>query len=555
MKLLSFLAFFLLPAGACFACGYSFIGACSTSIGLRINGTVDSFSVDQCYVGAHFDGLALDTIQSLELQGGKAITWESCTNNVTGVGLYYRVYPLGNPGGAWSVLSLTEDYNTLVGPYTTRYRSRNTFVDLCAGLSLGEQYVLEIYYLASVDTLGDDFIPETTLLQDNNGQNYHLTFIYGGNTAPPFCAVVTRHEDLRCHADSSGQAGVTVYGNQENLFYSWSNKPLNFPFQFNLTAGEYTVTVSGTGGYTQSRTIRLLEPDTLTASFEQVLPLGCNGTPGQALAVASGGTAPYQYLWINGVQTPLNFFTATMNAGLTVTDVNGCTAVNTVVIDGESMASLSEFVQLCPGQTYVRGGQLFDQSGVYQVDLPAPSGCDTLLNLTIEVATPMTLATTITPASGPNVSDGGIGLSVSGGIGPYQYLWNNSMTSDTVGQLLPAVYCVTVTDQAACIATICGELSFILAGKEAPSPAYNLFPNPAQANNMPVFTLAGYDTGEAAPALTLVASDGKNRINNILPIRSDALWQYRLPEILEAGIYFFSITNGLRFWSGTLLIR
>ncbi len=165
------LVFFLSPH-LTLACGYSFIGECSTGIHLRINNTLDSFNVAECSYGKNFPGLNLGNIQSLNLAKATAITWESCDNNVTGVALYYRVYEQGMPSGGWNSLNMPENYNTLVGPYTARYRSQFSNVNLVAGLTAGKIYTLEIYYLAQVDTLGNDFIPETTMIQNNNGQNY-----------------------------------------------------------------------------------------------------------------------------------------------------------------------------------------------------------------------------------------------------------------------------------------------------------------------------------------------------------------------------------------------
>jgi len=246
------------------ACGYSFIGECSTGIHLKINNTADSFQIAYCSSGHHFDGLELGVIQSLSLINGRAITWESCQNNVTAVLIYYRVYLEGGPVGVWSWLSLQEDYNTLEGPYTARYRSKPTNQDLASGLTIGSKYVMEVYVEAAVDTIGDDNIPETTMVQNNSGQNYHLRFTYGGANAPPFTVVKTLKTGIACHGDSTGVIGVTVYGDQTGLFYHWSNINSNFFAQFNLPSGTYTVTVSGSSAYTASQSFLLDDPPPLT---------------------------------------------------------------------------------------------------------------------------------------------------------------------------------------------------------------------------------------------------------------------------------------------------
>ena len=65
------------------ACGYSFVGGCSSMIHLKINGTEGIFAIDSCNADPLFQGLQLGNLRNLNLSGASVITWESCTNNVT----------------------------------------------------------------------------------------------------------------------------------------------------------------------------------------------------------------------------------------------------------------------------------------------------------------------------------------------------------------------------------------------------------------------------------------------------------------------------------------
>lgn len=151
-----------------------------------------------------------------------------------------------------------EDYNTLVGPYTTRYRSADANVNLTAGLLVGQDYTLEAYFHAQVDTIGNDFLPETFIVQNNDGLNYHLNFRYGGPAAPPFTVVDTRKTAPACYGDTTGIVGVSVYGNETGLFYHWNYvENDNFHTLYNVPAGMYIVTVTGAGGYSQADTVWL----------------------------------------------------------------------------------------------------------------------------------------------------------------------------------------------------------------------------------------------------------------------------------------------------------
>ena len=383
---LVFLLATALPNG--FACGYSFVGDCSGSISLKINGTLDSFAIAPCPGVLQFDGFALGSLQSLSLARARAVTWESCQNNVTGVALYYRVYEQGGTAASWQNFNMQEDYNTLVGPYTTRYRSGNANIDLAAGLTAGKTYVLEIYLAAAVDTIGDDFIPETSIFQNNNGQNYHLTFQYGGASAPPFIMAVTKNISVKCHGDSTGIAGVSVYGNQTGLFYQWSTGGNNSPILADIPAGTYSVTVTGSG-HTATQTVEVSEPMPLTAQFYPVAGLGCGGAPGQATVVPAGGTVPYHYQWDNGQQMATTIFSTGGDHAVTVTDASGCTGTYSVNIPPQPIVKMDVSAEICKGETYTIGGQSFATTGFFSFSLPGGNGdCDTLVQLTLDVLNP-----------------------------------------------------------------------------------------------------------------------------------------------------------------------
>ncbi len=426
--LLFALAFFTYPA-AVSACGYGFVGDCSTNIGLQINGTTDSFAVAPCPGVTSFQGLQLGTIQTLALIRARSINWESCINNVTSATLYYRVYQSGTSGGAWQTLVLEENYFTLAGPYTTRYRSSTANMDLTAGLQVGENYILEAYFRAEIDTIGDDFIPETFIVQNNDGANFHLNFRYGGITAPPFTVVETHKTEPNCFADTTGSVGVAVYGNQSGLFYHWGNINNNFYALYNLAAGIYTVTVTGVNGYSQADTIELGQPAQIISQFNNLALLSCNNGIGQVTAEPAGGAEPYNYQWSNGQNTATLTVTSPGNYALTITDAHGCSSDTTISI-------------------------------------PAFS-----------------LETTISMASGPLSGTGSATVWPSGGNAPYTFFWNNGSTDSSIYNLLPGSYCVTVMDDTGCNRDTCVTISYFTATGEPQATSLSIWPNPVMAGD------------------------------------------------------------------------
>jgi len=372
------------------ACGYDWVGDCSSAVQLRINGTLDSFSIADCPSGIRFNSLYLGTIQSLSLANAKAINWESCFNNVTGVSLKYRVYEQGGGAGNFLNLNLDQDYFTVLGPYTTRYRSKASNIDLATGLVVGKTYTLEVYLVAEVDTIGDDFIPETTLTKNNNGQNYKLSFTYGGPAAAPFVVIPTTVKMPNCHGESNGTIAVSVWGDHFGLFYNWSNVSLNFFQQNGLSAGTYTVSVTS-ANYATSSTVVLGQPDALTAQIANIQPVACGGGQGAITVQANGGTPPYQYLWANGQTTATAVFPNSGNYAMSLTDAHNCIVVQSFNLPGGGTVQQNSSRGLCVGQSIVVGGVIINAPGIYTLNIPGNGGCDTLLTLTVNPVDPSVL--------------------------------------------------------------------------------------------------------------------------------------------------------------------
>lgn len=165
-----------------------------------------------------------------------------------------------------------------------------------------------------------------------------------GQIDTTFRVVIEQSDDFRCYGEDTGSIDVWVTGGQYPYTYAWNQEGIEGYNLSDLSAGNYTVTVTGTDNQTYVQQSSFLQPPLLSASASPTAPETCAGNAdGRGLVQASGGTGAFSYLWDNGATEA---FTHTLDGGLhevTVTDQNGCTAVSAIVItpgpDGEPSAN------------------------------------------------------------------------------------------------------------------------------------------------------------------------------------------------------------------------
>ena len=93
-------------------------------------------------------------------------------------------------------------------------------------------------------------------------------------------------------------------------------------------------------------------------------------------------------------------------------------------------------------------------AGLYTVTVIC--GTDTAYaTATVLITPPPTINITYTPASCSTCSNGSATANVTSGSAPYVFTWNNNEATQTIANVPPGVYCVTVTDINGCTATSC----------------------------------------------------------------------------------------------------
>jgi gliding motility-associated-like protein len=133
-----------------------------------------------------------------------------------------------------------------------------------------------------------------------------------------------------------------------------------------------------------------------------ITAVGCKGeSDGSIELTTNNGTAPFTFVWDNGVTNPILTNLSAADFSYTVTDADGCEVTNSVAV-------------------------------------PEPSDS-------------LAVSFDVTKASCGNSEDGVISVTATGGTAPYSYEWSNGEITNTIQNLNPETFSVTVTDNNGCI--------------------------------------------------------------------------------------------------------
>ncbi len=317
----------------------------------------------------------------------------------------------------------------------------------------------------------------TITITDNNGCTGTATATITAINPPVVKDSLITNE--KCGGGNTGSATVTVSGGTAPYTYLWNPGGYTTATATGLTAGTYTVTVHDANGCITTTTVTITQPTPVTGTATSTGVLCNGGSTGTATVTASGGTAPYTYLW-----NPSGKTTATvtgMSAGtytITITDNNGCTGSATVTITqpaplaanasniidpkcngGQGSATVAAsggtapFTYLWNPGGYTTATVSTLSAGTYTVTVTDNNGCNQTVSVTI--TQPTAITTTVSSTTTPCGKDTGtVSVTASGGTAPYTYLWApGGYTTANVSGLSAGTYTITVTDNNGCTAT------------------------------------------------------------------------------------------------------
>lgn len=299
-------------------------------------------------------------------------------------------------------------------------------------------------------------------------------------TQPPALTATTTQTNITCNGLCNGSASVVITGGTPGYTYLWSPGNQTTQSITGQCAGSYTCVATDVNGCTITRTFSLTQPPALSLVMSMTQAT-CGSANGQACVVASGGSPGYSYSWAPSGGTGSCATNIVSNIyTVTVTDVNGCTATNSINVtnsaaptatitastnvscfggsNGSATVAASggtgpyTYTWSPVGGNTTVGSPLTAQN--YTVTVSDVNGCTA--TATVAITQPPQLTAT---AAGTNVlcngaSTGSVTITPTGGVAPYTYTWSPSGGPGNTATNVPAaVYSCTVTDVNGCTTT------------------------------------------------------------------------------------------------------
>ena len=299
-----------------------------------------------------------------------------------------------------------------------------------------------------------------------------------------------------CFQGNTASISISASGGTAPYSFAWTG-PSNFSSTkedlFGLVSGTYQVTVTDANGCTITGAAQtIIEPAQLTLRQSKVDNTCYQGNAGSISITASGGRAPYTYVWTG----PTNFSSTNEDlSGLVsgtyqvnITDANGCMitgAAQTITEPTQLALSQRPVNNLCfqgntgsiaitasggaPPYSYAWSGPNNYSSrvanpqnlvsGTYQVTVTDANGC-ILTGAPQTITEPKQLGLTQSKLDNSCFQGniGSISITASGGIAPYTYSWTGPLgftsTNDDLSGLVSGTYQVTVRDANGCAALL-----------------------------------------------------------------------------------------------------
>ena len=292
-------------------------------------------------------------------------------------------------------------------------------------------------------------------------------------SAPKTVEVELSVTPISCYGATDGRIQVFVTGGSGPYSYQWGHTNGGGNNAASLSSGVYELVVTDANGCSVERTITLTEPDELALEVDLIAP-GCGQPFGTATALPAGGTPPFSFQWSNGSRQQQATNLRSGNYQVTVTDVNGCEANQTITLDRRADLDVNLEIThpTCPDSrdgriralvtggdgTYTYhwsvGGSLPVRSqlgaGHYVLTVSDESGCEIVEDIHLMAPESPFVDQVVTNLSCSGANDGSIQIDLSSSLGTYEVAWSNGSNVLNQNALQAGTYTVTVTNRGGC---------------------------------------------------------------------------------------------------------
>lgn len=444
--------------------------------------------------GAYCYGDPYDYVYAEAQNGIEPYTYIWSTGHITN-NSYFDTDSIYAPPGLYSVTIIDanncESYDTLsvtVNP--------PLFINLSA-----EDIECHGFFTGSIQTtvIGGTEPYFFTWSNGSNAQNpsnlssgwYYVTvedFVHCSVTAsifidePPTAVEITESiQHVKCHGTNDGRINISLSGATPPYSVQWSTGQV-YQNLYNLSAGNYTISVTDANGCLWSETYTIIEPDTLVAQVSST-NIPCNGLNNGILqAQVQGGTTPYTYYWFHNLSANTPILT-NLHPGyyfVSVVDANGCsdTASAYITEPDELLLNLSyqnvsckygndAYISVNPTggvpAYHIQWSNGFFSNviqnlsvGTYTVTVRDNNGCEKIQ--TVNITEPAEVLTSsfyqINNVSCFGGSDASANVMPNGGTSPYTVVWEDGVEQNGFvgsGMAANVFYSITVTDVNNCI--------------------------------------------------------------------------------------------------------
>ncbi|WP_367388458.1 gliding motility-associated C-terminal domain-containing protein [Lewinella sp. LCG006] len=323
---------------------------------------------------------------------------------------------------------------------------------------------------ASIDNLSEGTYSLT--VTDNNGCTTTETAFVSADGGAGISLFITAFDNNSCTIPD-GSIDLTIL-EPGSYIYLWSNGESTEDLT-GIAPGAYSVTVTGSGGCSQTTSVVVGDAATLPQVGGQATPALCGQADG-SINLAVSPAIGNSFAWSNGDSSEDITNLLPGDYSVTVTAANGCESLATFTVgntdatitlqavgaDNTSCSSPNGSIDLTvaePGSynfLWSTGAQTEDltqiEAGFYSVTVTDGNGCSAQTAVVVNAASDAPQLSAITQEALCQQATGSINLAVSPALGN-SFAWSNGDSSEDIANLLPGDYSVTVTAANGCTAT------------------------------------------------------------------------------------------------------